>query len=363
VTDPAAPRPAVMVPEAPGSKVHPHLKRWLLGAAAVAACVSIGLYLFIPDLIWARTDDAYVEAHVESVSARVPGYVLQLHIDDNSPVKRGALLLELDPRDYQAGQDAAVANLAAAESRLTEAHAQSVVSARAVRVADADARTAAANARLAADDLKRFLSVSDVRAVSTQRLEIARTATLTTAAAFSAAQSRVELARARGTLAEAQERTAAADVKQIQAAVTQARLNLSYTKVLAPEDGSIANKLVELGNYVQPGQTLLWLVPRNLYVVANFKETQLEGIRPGASVSVHVDSFPDLTLKGHIDSIQRGSGSEFALLPPENATGNFVKIVQRVPVKIVLDEPTEILAKLVPGMSAEVSVRYSTSVR
>jgi membrane fusion protein (multidrug efflux system) len=317
------------------------------------------LYLFVPDLIWATTNDAYVEAHVESISARVPGYVSQLHIDDNSRVARDAILLELDPRDYQARRDAADANLSAAQSRLVESRAQSTVAARAVQVAEADAETASANERLAESDFKRFTGVSDVRAVSAQRLETANTTVLTARATSSAARSRVELARAQAELTRAQEHTAAAAVQQAQASLTQAELDLSYTRVLAPEEGSVANKLVEPGNYVQPGQTLLSLVPARIYVVANFKETQIEGLVAGDAAAVRIDSFPDMHLRGHIDSIQRGSGSEFALLPPENATGNFVKIVQRIPVKIVLDDPPESLARLAPGMSAEVSVRYS----
>jgi len=365
MTDPLPGPPAPPPAAAAGAQTGPPVgrRRVLGGAMALGVCILIGLYLLVPDLIWARTDDAYVEAHVEAISARVAGYVLRLQIDDNSNVDRGAVLLELDPRDYQARRDAAAADLAAAESRLAEAQANATVATRAVEVAEADARTAIANARLAADDLKRFTSVSDVRAVSTQRVETARTVSVTADATLSAARSRIELARAQADLAGAQARAASAAVKQAQAALTQADLNLSYTQVTAPEDGSVANKLVERGNYVQAGQTLLSLIPRAMYVVANFKETQIAGIGIGDRASIRVDSFPDLSLHGHIDSIQRGSGSEFALLPPENATGNFVKIVQRIPVKIVIDEPPRILARLAPGMSAEVSVRYSKGSR
>jgi membrane fusion protein, multidrug efflux system len=356
---PAAPPPAASTPAPAQHMTLLPTRRRLVWVAAIGLCLLVGLYLFVPDLIWATTNDAYVEAHVESISARVPGYVSALHIDDNSRVTHDTVLLELDPRDYQARRDAAAANLAAAESRLAEARAQSVVAARAVQVAEADAATASANERLAESDFKRFSGVSDVRAVSAQRLETANTTVMTARATLSAARSRVELARAQAELTHAQEQTAEAAVKQAQASLTQAELDLSYTHVMAPVDGSVAKKLVELGNFVQPGQTLLSLVPTKVYVVANFKETQVEGIVPGDAVSIRIDSFPDLHLRGHIDSIQRGSGSEFALLPPENATGNFVKIVQRIPVKILLDAPPESVAGLAPGMSAEVSVRYS----
>jgi membrane fusion protein (multidrug efflux system) len=137
----------------------------------------------------------------------------------------------------------------------------------------------------------------------------------------------------------------------------QAQLNLSYTKIAAVVSGTIANKTVEVGNYVQPGQTLFVIVPVAPYVIANFKETQLERIQPGQTATVRVDAYPHLKLKGHVDSLQRGTGSVFALLPPENATGNFVKVVQRVPVKIVFDDPGEAIKWISPGMSVETQVR------
>ena len=333
-------------------------RRVLLAAAAVGLCLVLGLYLFLPGLLRARTNDAYVEAHVEAISARVPGYVLTLRIDDNSRVRRGQVLLELDPRDYRVRVATAQANLATARGRLEEASARSRVADESVEVAEARAKAAAAGARLAADDLRRFAGVSDVRAVSTQQLDAAETEAASSRAALSGAEAEVGLARADSDLARAQEQTARDVIRQAKAALMQAQLNLSYTHIIAPEDGSVADKLVERGNYVEPGQTLLSLVPIAVYVVANFEETQLHGIGAGSPASVSVDALPGVRLRGHVDSIQRGTGSQFALLPPENATGNFVKIVQRVPVKVVLDEPPRILSRLAPGMSAVVSVKY-----
>jgi len=344
------------LPPAPAPKPPSPWPRRLLEAIAAVLCICLGLYLFLPDFLRAETDDAYVEAHVAPISALVPGYVMALHIDDNSPVTADEVLLELDPRDYQVRLETARADLAAAQSRLGEGHAQTLVAATAVEVAAGDAAAAAATARLADDDLRRYQGVSDQRAVSTQRLDTARAAVQSARASYDAARSRVDLARANADLARVQEQTAQSVVAQAQAALIQARLDLSYTQVRAPADGSVANKLVEIGGYVQPGQTLLSVVPTQVYVVANFKETQIDGIKPGSLVSVRIDSFPDLRLRGHVDSIERGSGSRFALLPPENATGNFVKIVQRIPVKIVLDEPPATAAPLSPGMSAVVSI-------
>jgi membrane fusion protein, multidrug efflux system len=354
MTDVPAPKAVSAPPPRPMFLQHP-----LFGSAAIALCLIAGLWLFVPDWLRAKTDDAYVEAHVEAISARVAGYVQALHVDDNSRVQQGQVLLELDPRDFEVRLESATAALATARSRLEEARAQSRVADRAVGVAAAEANTAQANADLAAEDLKRFVGISDVRAVSTQRLDTARATAEASAATLRAARTRVGLARDEADLARAQEHTAEAAVQEAGAALTQAKLDLSYTRVIAPQDGSVANKVVEQGGYVQPGQTLLSLVPATVYVIANFKETQIEGIRVGSAATVEVDSFPRVTLRGHVESLQRGSGARFALLPPENATGNFVKIVQRIPVKIVLDESPETLARLSPGMSAVVSVRYT----
>jgi membrane fusion protein (multidrug efflux system) len=348
-----APQPAVT----PSSPPTPFWRRRsALGALVIVISLALGLYFLLPDLIYARTDDAYVEGHIELISARVPGHVLTLHVDDNSPVKQGEVMLELDPRDFTVKVEAAEANLAAAQSRLAEARSEIAIAASQISVATAEAESAAANSHLADDDLKRFQGVSDVRAVSTQRLDTARSAAESARAALDAARTRVDLAKNQADLARVQVATAEAGVAQAKAALDQAELDLSYSHVIAPEDGSVANKLVELGNYVQPGQTLLSLVPTKLFVIANFKETQVDDIAAGGKATVTVDSFPGLRLRGHVDSIQRGSGSRFALLPPENATGNFVKIVQRIPVKILLDEPPEALARLAPGMSVIVSV-------
>jgi membrane fusion protein (multidrug efflux system) len=204
--------------------------------------------------------------------------------------------------------------------------------------------------------LKRLRSVSDARAISNERLDTGVAAAEATRGSVRAAETRVRSTLAAAELARSQVKTAAAALAQAEAALDQAQLNLSYTKITAVETGTIASKLVEEGNYVQPGQTLFSIVPTAAYVVANFKETQLEHMRPGQVAEVRVDAYPHLRLKGHVDSLQRGTGSVFALLPPENATGNFVKVVQRVPVKIVFDEPGEAAKWISPGMSVEAQV-------
>jgi membrane fusion protein (multidrug efflux system) len=356
-TTTAAPKAAAPIPPAP----HPPASRLptLVGAAAVAVLVVIAAYFVVPSWYSESTDDAYVTAHLTTVTAKVPAYVRTLHVDDNAAVKAGELLVELDPRDYAVEVDVAQANLEAAQGRRKEADDH-------VSIADADAaqaraelEVANANAVLAQANLKRLQAVVDARAVSSERVDTATAAAQATSAAVTAAQTRVRSALASADLARAQVSTAEANIAQAQAALDQAQLNLSYTKISAEQSGTIANKVVEAGNYVQPGQTLFSIVPEAPYVIANFKETQLERIRPGQAVSVRVDAFPRLRLKAHVDSLQRGTGSVFALLPPENATGNFVKVVQRIPVKILFDDPQEALKWISPGMSVEARVRVA----
>ena len=355
----STPTSSTPAPGPPGSKPPASKLPLAVGAGALAALVLAGAYFVIPGWYSESTDDAYVTAHLTTVTAKVPAYVQTLHVDDNARVKAGELLVELDPRDYVVGVDLARANLAAAEGRRKEADNRVSIADADVAQARAELDVARANAVLAAANLKRLRAVSDARAVSNERIDTAQAAADGTGAAVTAAQTKVRSALASADLARTEVTTAAASVAQAQAALDQAQLNLSYTKISAVQGGTIANKTVEEGNYVQPGQMLLSIVPSTLYVIANFKETQLERIRPGQPATVHVDAFPSLRLKGHVDSLQRGTGSVFALLPPENATGNFVKVVQRVPVKILFDDPREALQWISPGMSVEAKVRFT----
>jgi membrane fusion protein (multidrug efflux system) len=328
----------------------------IVGAVAIAALVLVGAYFVISGWYWESTDDAYVTAHLTTVAAKVPAYVQTLHIDDNSAVKAGELLVELDPRDYAVAAQIARANLEAAAGRRKEADDRVGIAEADTAQARAELLVASANATLAEANLKRLRSVSDARAISNERLDTGVAAADSTRAAVTAAQTKVRSTAAAAELAHSQVKTATAALAQAQAALDQAQLNLSYTKITAIETGTVANKLVEEGNYVQPGQTLFFMVPVAPYVVANFKETQLGHIRTGQPAQIRVDAYPHLKLKGHVDSFQRGTGSVFALLPPENATGNFVKVVQRVPVKIVFDDPGEAIKWISPGMSVEAEV-------
>jgi membrane fusion protein (multidrug efflux system) len=349
---PAAPAPPAAPP--PVSKLP-----MVVGAVAIAALPVVVAYFVISGWGSESTDDAYVTAHLATVIAKVPAYVQTLHIDDNAAVKAGELLVELDPRDYAVEVQIAQANLDAASGRRKEADDRVGIADADEAEARAELTVARANATLTDANLKRLHSVSDARAISNERLDTGVAAAEANRASVTAAETKVRSALAAVELARAQVKTAAAALAQAQAALDQAELNLSYTKIAAVESGTIANKLVEEGNYVQPGQSLFSIVPVALFVVANFKETQLEHMRPGQAAEVRVDAYPHLRLKGHVDSLQRGTGSVFALLPPENATGNFVKVVQRVPVKIVFDDPGEAIKWISPGMSVEAEVRVA----
>jgi membrane fusion protein, multidrug efflux system len=349
----ASPPPANTPP--PGA-AKPSRRPLLFAGLGLLVLAAVALYFFLPGLYEQETDDAYVDAHIISIIPKVPAYVQKLYVDDNSPVTQGQLLIELDPRDYAVALQQAQANLANAQSRLQEARDEIPVADARVAQLRAELEVAQANSKLAQSNLRRLQSVSDVRAVSSERVDEGAAAAQGTQATTVAAQVSIAAAQASAKLARTQALTAEAAVAQARAALAQAQLNLSYTKIYAPETGSVARKSVEPGNFVQPGQLLLSVVPVRLYVIANYKETQLTHVQPGQAVSIRVDAFPDRKLRAHVDSIQRGTGSRFALLPPENATGNFVKVVQRVPVKIVFDDSADALRWISPGMSVETRI-------
>ena len=345
------------------------------------------------------TDDAQVDVHLYPVSARISGYVVKVNVDDNQYVEKGTVLVEIDPRDYEVAVAQAKAALANAEATaqslnisvpITSVSTESQLKYASSDVENASAGIAAAEKQLAAahaqveqaeandvkaqDDLKRYKLLVDKKEVAEQiydqALAAAKASTATVAAAHaneSAAQQGVEQAHSH--LAEAQAnrqsaetgpqqvsstraraRAATADVEQKRAALEQAELNLLYTKIVAPETGQV-NKTVVVGLNVQPGQQLLTVVPLDqVWITANYKETQLRRMRVGQKASIHVDSNGK-TYKGHVDSIAGATGPLFSLLPPENATGNYVKIVQRIPVKIILEPGENKDRQLRPGMN------------
>lgn len=290
----------------------------ILGLILVLAAIGGTIY-YLHARNYESTDDAFIDGNVVQISPKVAATVVAVHFGDNARVKKGELLIELDPRSFEVALEKAKAQLAQAEAQSVQQGAQTEV--------------AGVNF-----NRNNGLFTKDARAVSKEQVDSAK----------------ATLDAAKGALG-----AATATVQAAKAAVHEAELQLSYTKIHAVSDGKIARKQVVAGNYAQPGQTLCSLVLPQVWVTANFKETQLTRMVRGQPVRIKVDSFPDRELKGHVESFQPGTGSRFSLLPAENATGNFVKVVQRVPVKILFDEPPEKLQRLAPGQSVVPTVDIS----
>jgi membrane fusion protein (multidrug efflux system) len=413
------PLPEELLLEEPSKGLaNPKVRRLLVLGGVVLVAAVVGLFLYYRNR--ESTDDAQVDGHITPVASKIYGRVGEVSVDDNQAVKAGQVLVRIDPRDYQASLDQAKAALALAESdaqsagvdvpRTRENVASGTSSADAQLAATAadliraqvtyvQARTAdlawaqanidksRANAELAQADLARYRPLMEKGEISKQQFDAAQANADATASALRADQEKlaqaersVEIAKAQLLAAEARVNQAKAgvaaahaDIKQItmrtadaqgkvakvrqaRAVLAAAELNLSYTDILAPVDGVVTHKQVEPGQIVQQGQGLLVVVPlQNIWVTANFKETQLKKMKPGQKADVHVDTYGK-TFSGHVDSIAGATGAVLSLLPPENATGNYVKVVQRIPVKIVLDPIPPEKAILRPGMNVDATV-------
>ena len=291
----------------------------------------------------ASTDDAYTEGRAITIAPQVSGYVTELRVRDNQFVHAGDVILRIDPRDYIARRDQAAANLELAEAQLHSAEIDLDIARTRFpaeqKSAEAQLSAARASQTQAQSDYRRQRSV-DPRATTQTNIDTA-TATLQSATAqVNQAQAQLQianLAQQNIDQAEAAVRQRRAQIDEAKANLAQAEVALSYTEIRAPQDGRVTRRNVEQGGFLQQGQSVMSLVTPEVWVVANFKENQLDGMRPGQRVAIEVDAFPGLELHGHVDSIQMGSGARFSTFPAENATGNFVKIVRRVPVKIVID--------------------------
>ena len=402
----------------PQGLANPKTKRLLFAGSLVVLAALVGLVLYYRNR--ESTDDAQVDGHITQISSKVYGRVAEVLVDDNQEVKAGQVLVKLDPRDFQATLDQAKAQLALAESDArsagvdvprTELNTQSGTSsadAQLVAVqadlmraqttydqaktadlawAQANVEKSKANAALGQADLARYRPLIERDEISKQQFDAAKANADATSSALKAdqekleqaersidiAKAQLEAAKARVQQAQAGVLAAKADTKQVlmrqadaqgkvakveeaRAALETARLNLEYAAIVAPVDGVATHKQVEVGQVVQQGQGLMVVVPlRNVWVTANFKETQLRSMKPGQKAEIHVDTYGK-TFSGHVDSIAGATGAVLSLLPPENATGNYVKVVQRVPVKIVLDPIPQDKAVLRPGMNVVATV-------
>jgi membrane fusion protein (multidrug efflux system) len=369
-------------------------------AIGVIVLLVVGFFVYRYVTSYESTDDAQVDGHVNSISARITGHVIKLNVEDNQYVQAGTVLVEIDPADYQVAYDRAKADFEDAQAAavaagvnvpITSVNTDSQVSATEADVNSAGAaiqaakqqfeaaraqlQEAEANNVKAQNDLVRYKQLVDKQEISQQQFDQATAAAAASAAAVEAARATADAAQqqvtqAQGKLVQAEANrsyantapkqmqviraraaAALAQAQQKKADLDQAQLNLQYTKIVAPVNGVVSNRTVEVGQNVAPGQELLKVINLDdVWITANFKETQLRNMKPGQRVDVDVDANGK-TYKGKVDSVAGASGARFSLLPPENATGNYVKVVQRIPVKIVLDAGSNNDHRLVPGMS------------
>ena len=315
------------------------------------------------------TDDAYTDGNSVVIAPKVSGYVTELDVNDNVAVKAGQVLFKIDPRDYLAARDQARAALSLAQSQLASAEVNlDMTRVRApATLAQAQAQLAQAKATRdqAADNYRRQRAV-DPRATTQVNVDQATAQLKSETASVESAQANVQVAAlVQQTIqtAEDQVKQAAAQVAQAEANLETAEVNLSYTVIKAPQDGRVTKRNVDLGTFVQAGQQSFYIVTPQVWITANFKENQLNLMRPGQPVSVTIDAYPDLELHGHVDSIQQGSGAQFSAFPAENATGNYVKIVRRVPVKVDIDNGLPQGMTLPLGLSAEATVTVTVGTR
>ncbi|AGS21039.1 EmrA family multidrug resistance transporter protein [Rhizobium etli] len=332
------------------------LKRAVIAAALLAGAAFAGdfgyRYWTVGRFI-ESTDDAYVKADYTAVAPKVAGYIKQVLVNDNDQVKSGQVLARIDDRDFQAALSQARADVKAAEAAITNIDAQIALQQSVIEQAKATVDASQASLDFAVSDAARSARLITNGAGTQSRAEQSKSARDQAAAAVERDRAALVAAENKVPVFQSQREQAIAQRERAAAAAHQAELNLSYTNIVAAVDGTVGARSIRVGQYVTSGTQLMAVVPLHaVYVVANFKETQLTHVRPGQPVEIKVDSFPDTAIRGHVDSVSPASGLEFSLLPPDNATGNFTKIVQRIPVKIVIDD--EALSGLLrSGMSVE----------
>ena len=336
---------------------------WIILIPIVLILVIGGVLYYLHARQFESTDDAFVDAHIVRIAAQNPGQLIAVADIDNRHVDKGRLLAIVEPSGPETQLAQAQANVDQARAQYSQALAQvdSAVASR--RQTAADARGPLADAVKAQQDLARYQSLLrlDPAAVAGQQLDQARATARSTAAAAQAARRAVDTADAQIAVASRAARAQQAVIGAREAAVRQARVTIGDLRLTAPVSGQVVNRQVNVGSYVAPGTQLMAIVPDRMWITANFKETQLTLMRIGQPVEITVDAYPDVKFHGHIDSFQRGAGQAFALLPPQNATGNYVKVVQRVPVRIEFDHdrnsPDPRRYPIGPGMSVMPTVK------
>ncbi|MCM1264771.1 MAG: HlyD family secretion protein [Candidatus Gastranaerophilales bacterium] len=331
-------------------------KRVFIPILSVICAVLFGLGLMIYTTHYQTTDDAFVEGRLISIAPRIEGQVIHLYVDDNQEVKKGDLLLEIDPEPYQVKLNQAIASLNAAKAKLNINQKEIDRSYSSMNQSYADTRSTESRYSFAKSDYDRYAKMYGAGIVSRQDYEKSKSCLTSAGAEHKAANEKAEAAKHAHETEVAKTEELTAEIQKLEAEVAEYKLALSYTKVYAPQDGLVSARNVEEGNYVQVAQPLLSIVPKRVWVVANFKEIQLTHMEVGQPVKIKIDTYPGRTFKGVVDSIQRSTGAKSSLFPPENAVGSYVKIVQRVPVKIVFTEDYSDF-NIVPGMSVVPTVK------
>src|SRR5574344_18122 len=331
-------------------------KRFIVPSILIAGIFTLGFHAFIESFTYQTTDDAFVAGHMSAVAPKVSGQILKVYFDDNYTVHKGQLLAEIDSRDFQN-------KVNELEGALAEAKANK-------KVSNSDIGFATANLSEAGKTVESAKSKLSVALRDYNRYKDLKSQGLCTKQQYDSAKTKFDVANSeyKETLAKtsamssnvkstsAKSEASSANIEKLQAQLAQAKLNLTYKKIYAPQDGTISSKTVEPGNFVQVGQPITAVVSRKIWVVANFKETQLTHMQVGQPVIVKIDTFPGKKFRAHVDSIQRASGAQASLFPPENAVGSYVKVVQRIPVKIVFDKNYSEF-NIVPGMSVVPKVK------
>ncbi|MGF1785683.1 HlyD family secretion protein [Photobacterium swingsii] len=303
------------------------------------------------------TDNAYLQGEITTISPKVSGYITQSFVTDNQVVKAGDLIATIDDRDYQVAADQAEANLAVSQAAITNLKAQRELQQTLIRQSSSKIESAQAEYERAQQQVTRTRSLLKRNYSSQDELDDMQSHLKVTRAQLSEAQANHQAAQDQRGVIDSQIAQATAALSEAEAQLEQAQLNISYTHIFAPVDGIVGKRSVRVGLLVQPGMPLLSLVPtEQVWVEANFKETQLSKMHQGQKVDIALDAYPDQHFEGVIDSFSPATGAKFALLPPENATGNFTKIVQRVPVKIVIPQPEKLTRALIPGLSVVATV-------
>lgn len=326
---------------------------WLLatvGAIVLLAALVGGLLYWLEVRHYESTDDAFVAARSFSVASKVGGYVTDIPVTDNQHVNAGDLLAKIDERDYRIAVDQATAQVAISKANIANFEAQIVAQQEQTKQAQAQLDQAQAQLQFSQEEFARAQDLVEKGAGTVQRQQQTRSDLQAQQANTDRAKTAVTAAQVGIKTLQAQLQGAKAQLAQSQAQLDQAKLNLQYTSVVAAQSGRVVKLSGAKGTFVTAGQSLMMFVPDELWIVANYKETQLNDMRPGQPVEIRIDAYPGRKLTGHVDSVQPGSGTAFSLLPAENATGNYVKVVQRVPVKIVVDNwPADL--PMGPGMS------------